>query len=52
MTATQANADLNMSVSARSLQRKHTTVVLFEGVEPGTSFEIEFIRRFEGTPSE
>lgn len=48
----QATADFNLSINARSLTRPHTVIILLEGVQPGTSFELEVVRHFEGPPSE
>jgi hypothetical protein len=48
----ESDSDSRISISAKSLQRPHTTVILFEQVVEGTSFEIEIIRRIEGIPSE
>lgn len=47
-----ANADHEISISARSLQRDHTVILLLDQVEPGTSFELEVVRHFEGTSNE
>lgn len=47
-----ATTDNNFSFSAADLRRRHTVIIVMEGVTAGTSFELEVIRRIEGIPNE